>query len=749
MINRILLPLLFAFLSVPGFSQDVAVKVTEYIALPEDSLMTLELISSLNEFLTLVDKPNEENHLVLASERVETYVFIDEIKDVQKSKAFEDDFFYKPYLTNVVPIDSNKYLIQVSYLGTHENESLIRASFDIIAHERDGSFVFSSPLIRNTRNWKTIIDRGTTIHYQDSINRKEVSRMTELTAFFDEKLHADPPENEYYFCKNSTDLLKLMGVSYKSDYNGKEEGYFLSSYEDRYLVMYGAEEESFDPHDLWHNRLSLVTSRRKVNHAVDEGIACLYGGTWGVTWEELFVDFQAQIDFNEATDWLKLREEKTSFATGGRTNLTDFMSNALFVKKIDAENGFEAVWELLNAKGEKEYFEVLEKWTGITKENYNEEVLKLIREEWARVRPGKRVGVIRNLNLELAEKDRLTSSTIEESLNGFLTEAMNRNYSSKYVDTAHLKKYEFFFNKLSGIGNNTEHTSFNPPSVLKSFSHKEEKETYRLTVAFTGIRDSVPFVYQVTELTAVPYQGHYRFYCPFEENTKDFNRKTFDDVTYYYSGSIDESKAIEFAEFKNELSTLTGAPKSRLDYYCFQNLDELLKSYGFLYSAKQCNFLCYDLGFTDNEGFTYLTGTNNENYVFGYLGEYLYYNLPNEDEMYWPFIQGVSTYYGGYGLSYDNMDELKLQFRKELNENPDVDFLEEFKKGRKSSVERHFSYYVMSAFLCEEILKKKGFDDVLTLSYSGNSGELFFENLKSILDIDESNFHETIVQLIN
>jgi hypothetical protein len=155
------------------------------------------------------------------------------------------------------------------------------------------------------------------------------------------------------------------------------------------------------------------------------------------------------------------------------------------------------------------------------------------------------------------------------------------------------------------------------------------------------------------------------------------------------------------------------------------------------------------LGFTDNEGSVYLIGTNNENYVFGYIGDYLYYNLPNKEEMYWPFVQGLSTYYGGYALSYDSMEQLKKQFRDKMEENPDIDFLEEFKKGRKSSVNRHFSFYVISAFLCEEVMKEKGFNEVLKLTYSGEEGELFFDNLKGVLGVDESNFHSTIVRLIN
>ncbi|MFT5913963.1 MAG: hypothetical protein ACI81T_000448, partial [Bacteroidia bacterium] len=52
-------------------------------------------------------------------------------------------------------------------------------------------------------------------------------------------------------------------------------------------------------------------------------------------------------------------------------------------------------------------------------------------------------------------------------------------------------------------------------------------------------------------------------------------------------------------------------------------------------------------------------------------------------------------------------------------------------------------------FLCEEVMKEKGFNEVLKLTYSGEEGELFFDNLKGVLGVDESNFHSTIVRLIN
>jgi hypothetical protein len=359
------------------------------------------------------------------------------------------------------------------------------------------------------------------------------------------------------------------------------------------------------------------------------------------------------------------------------------------------------------------------------------------------------ITIEKNFDLELVEKDSIKSLKLEKSLNSFLTEAQNGSFSNKYVDSSHQKKYEFFFNKLLGFGKNSPDRIFNNPIVIKSYSVKDEGEIYFMTFSLSGSENGQPFIYRIVEIKAVPYKDHYRFYSPFEERTANFKSEKYNSLTYYYSGSLNNQKAVEFSELKNELSALTKTEITPLDYYKFESIDELLKSYGLIYSANNCNFLCYDLGFTDSEGEMYLTGTDNENYIFGYVGDYLYYNLPNQDEIYSPFVYGISTYYGGYGLSYDTLEELKEQFRDEIERNPTIDFLEEFKKGRKSSVSRHFSYFVMSAFICEEVLNKKGFDGVLKLIYSGKDGEFFFENLKTTIDVDENNFHQTILKLIN
>ena len=45
-------------------------------------------------------------------------------------------------------------------------------------------------------------------------------------------------------------------------------------------------------------------------------------------------------------------------------------------------------------------------------------------------------------------------------------------------------------------------------------------------------------------------------------------------------------------------------------------------------------------------------------------------------------------------------------------------------------------------------VNEKGFDKALELVYTGRRGEHYFDVLKTVLDIDESNFHQTVLRLI-
>ncbi len=369
-------------------AQTNTLRINPNIVFPKDTIISKALKSSIDNFLLSAQKPNEANSFVFEEEKVETFILLDEIKGIEKSGKFKDDYFYKPYLTNVVLLENKNYLIQVSYIGTNENTALLRANFEFIAHNINNEFVFSSPLVQNTKNWKVKKVGNNIFHYQNTINAKKVKEFDKLASTFDNKLNSNSKISDYYLCNNISELEKLVGIEYKSDYNGMAEGVLNTAFGNRNLVVFGnnnATFNTFDPHDLFHDRLSLVVPRSKVNRQVDEGCAYLYGGSWGLSWKEIFKAFKEQIASNKDTNWLEIKEKPVSFKTGAFPNQADYIVNALLIKKIEKEKGFEGVWELLNVgpneKGNEKYYQALEKLTGITKSTYNQKIWELISQE--------------------------------------------------------------------------------------------------------------------------------------------------------------------------------------------------------------------------------------------------------------------------------------------------------------------------------------------------------------------------------
>lgn len=358
------------------------------IILPKDSTTRLILINALNGFLTSAQKPNEKNSYVYPNEKLETSILLDEMNEIEQSKKFKDNLFYKPYLTNVVPLPDSNYLIQLSYLGTHADSAFLAAGLELIAHRAGQSFLFSSPLAENTKKWKVKKIGNIIFHYQNTINKAKTKAFRKQSCAIDRKLKIKNKTTEYFCCDNLQQSANLAGIAYKAAYNGLAKGNFSALSGDKKLVVLGdgnASFDHFDPHDLFHDRLSLAIARTKVNKPVDEGCAYLYGGSWSLSWKEIFRAFKEQIAVNKNTSWSGLKETPVYFKTNGFKNSADYIVNALLVQKIEKEKGFTGVWELLTVgpyqKGNANYYSTLEKLTGITRENYNSKIWELVNSE--------------------------------------------------------------------------------------------------------------------------------------------------------------------------------------------------------------------------------------------------------------------------------------------------------------------------------------------------------------------------------
>jgi hypothetical protein len=383
----IIFTVLIAAQNTSGQNNDVI--ILPGIHLPRDTTLKNEILISLQSFFSQVPKANKENTFVLSTDLLETSALLDEMKDIEMNEALKEEHFYKPYLNNATALTDTDFIIQLSYIGIKENNADLRASFTLLAKKRAGQIYFNSPLKQNTISWKQMKIGNTTVHYKNTLNTANAEKYFNTIATYDQKLQAPKKPLEFYCADNLHEVLQLFGIDYKSDYNGYKHSSMSSMENNRSLSVNGmltSDFTNFDPHDLWHDRLHKVVSTNIINRPVDEGTAYWYGGgSWGLTWTEIMTRFKTYIAANPNADWLKLYNESVVFNKEKDAPLNvDYVINALLVRKIEKEKGFDAVIALLSCgkkeKDNENYFAALKKITGIDKEHFNETVWKLIKE---------------------------------------------------------------------------------------------------------------------------------------------------------------------------------------------------------------------------------------------------------------------------------------------------------------------------------------------------------------------------------
>jgi hypothetical protein len=364
--------------------------IPKFLRLPSDSVQNKNLISSLNGLLTQALQPNKDNSFIDSDYLPETSLLLDEIKGMENAGPDKNNF-YKCYLSDITPIDSNERIVQFSYLGTDETTPLLRASFKLIAKRTGDKYLFYSPLQRNTLKWTKKKEGKFVFYFKTELNTTLANNYAKKAAEFDKKLNAPEYITEMYFCDNVQEAIELLGVTYKADYSGFSHDNFASLENNKCVFVFGMsgmDPEALNIHDCWHERFhNAVGDISTINRPVDEGCAYLYGGSWGYSWPAIFKKFLTAAGIDK--DWLKHFTENKNFGENQQFHLYPaYVINALLIKKIEKEKGFSGVMELLTC-GKKEpsnenYFRALNKIIGINQTNFNVSIEKLIEEETSR-----------------------------------------------------------------------------------------------------------------------------------------------------------------------------------------------------------------------------------------------------------------------------------------------------------------------------------------------------------------------------
>ncbi len=356
------------------------------ISFPRDTAVRSALLAAVKDFMAQVATPAASNTRLLKRDRLAASLLLDEMQDLRSNEMYRDTAFYKAYLTGLSPVSDSDYLVQIAYMGIHDDTPLLRASFTWIARRQGGLYYFCSPLARNAAAWKMTTLGKTVYYYKTGFNAANAKAYTARVAAYDKLLGAAPRPMTVYCCDDFHEALRLSGVDYKRDYNGYRRNTLSATEGDSALSVDGVLTpafNSYDPHDLWHSRLRRVMPYAETNRPVDEGCAYLYGGSWGLSWADIVKRFKAFTAAHPDADWLALYNESRDFGTNPAAPLNvDFMLNALIVQQVAQQRGFAAVMPLLRC-GKKQpdnanYFKALEAVAGISKSGFNAAAAKLV-----------------------------------------------------------------------------------------------------------------------------------------------------------------------------------------------------------------------------------------------------------------------------------------------------------------------------------------------------------------------------------
>ncbi len=378
--------LLCLFLIQSGFSKTPGVIVANDIELPANAS---HLINDLNSFLEAVDGPPIENNRVKSDQKTETYLLLDELAFLHRNELIHQDHYYSIYLESILEIEEKQWMLQLSYIGKANDTIELRALIELMAFEEEDGFYFASPLLHHRQNFQSYSESDIRFYFKQNVVQNHLEEHVRYTRQFDEKLGIEAIKTDYYLCDRFSDALELIGVLYKRDYKGMRRNALAHSSWGKKILILGLEDpryEKFDEHDLWHSRLSLKEDRRKIHKPLDEGCAYLYAGSWGMGWKEIFDRFLKEVASDSNANWMDYKEYPYDFGKNAQTHLyADYVVNALLAEHIESLHGFEGVMRLLKSgpyqSGNDTYYQILEELTGISKENYNDQVWSLIRSQ--------------------------------------------------------------------------------------------------------------------------------------------------------------------------------------------------------------------------------------------------------------------------------------------------------------------------------------------------------------------------------
>lgn len=384
--------ILFSFLmfQVFTFSQS-RVLINNHFNVVEDPLKRKKIIDVVNQFFLEKSIKNEDLTIVNPENKLETWLFLNELRKLQNSKVFSTIYTLMYEVTSVESGNKNNFTIHLNcYYEDKEIKNSV-AKIEIILQEISSKYLVSSIIKNNLTRWKLKTIENYSFYSEKKIDEKNLRDFIAKNNQLSLNLKEKKIPTKVYCSDDIYKAYELFGVDYRR--NDSPDSFFLGidlATDNSQSAMIVASEkgtmDDFSFGSLWKARITEKYPIKSLYEPVLEGYSYINDGSPLYKWEQIWIHFKNAYPVSQKTDWLSLYGTKENFSLPSTPLYLENLINALILKKIEKEKGFNGVLELLNCgkfdgENQDNYFKILEKGSGITKANFNAAIDKLITSE--------------------------------------------------------------------------------------------------------------------------------------------------------------------------------------------------------------------------------------------------------------------------------------------------------------------------------------------------------------------------------
>ncbi len=349
--------------------------------------------------------------------------------------------------------------------------------------------------------------------------------------------------------------------------------------------------------------------------------------------------------------------------------------------------------------------------------------------------------ISKNKFIKFENKDSVFEAKLMLFLEEFITDLKEDRDTIRHVDKDHFEKNKIFFGFVSNYSESAtyEDENFYQAQLLNCYPIADK--TFKIQIGYLGSPDSSePIVHTIFNLKAMETDAGFVFESHFEENLRSWHRRKLDNIVFRYEDSFDESRAWKFEKFNKEFAELNDVDPLQFEYIKGINPHHVLELFGIDYAVAY-NGEVRGLGHATEDHF--VSGINEEGYEHDLIHNY-YGQINKGKETYRPWEEGICAYYAGsWG---DSFAEMMTKFANFMDKNPETNLWEKYEE--KFRIGKHDIRFLCNGLLVKKLVEEVGYSSIVDVLECGKKGEEYFKKLNNYIELDEHNFHSTIMDLL-